>query len=609
MKPYLPPLEDESLLSWVNRFALFQCGMKMADFLRMISLPQQDLFIGRESVFPKLAAVFGVPAEELKACSHFQVSGRLYGYRGEVFFREFLVRNRPTYCPACLLSDIEASRNGLRVGAARIGWMFDPVRTCQHHNVPLVRARKATTNGMKVDVSYLSPNPADLERVLLSSVNRKPSGLQKYVEERLEGSKGPTWMDSQQIDLASRATEMLGACVEFGAHANLLKFTEDDWDRAGQVGFEFTSKGEEGIREGLGHIFRKLQKDTAQSGPQGIFGKLYQWAQFKKTDKPIGPFKGILREYILDTLPLEPGTMLLGTAVDRTRRHSVASLASKYAIHPQTITHALRKSGLLQSLYVETDRRCTVEARLAEDLIEKLTRTVPVKQIPSYIDCTRSHARLLVEAGILNPVIAAQDNTSGRYKGVDSRDLDQLIARMRQGGKPVEKPGLGMANVGDTAHALCAATTDIVTLLLNRRLDNVELLPSNLKFRSVLVDPKEVAIKLGVQTGETGVTISNTARELGVHLDVVRFLLQAQGDEGQPVLKTCGQYRHMGIMRDLVDPGSLDVFRKHYRKLSEIEGFWVRDPGRLRSELATKGIQPMWDPDLAGAEFYRASDL
>ncbi|WP_171169422.1 TniQ family protein [Ruegeria sp. HKCCA0370] len=609
MKPLFPPLRDESLLSWVNRFALFHCGVSAEEFCRVIGLPQQELIIGRQHAFSKLAVVFGVPVEQLRARSHYPVSSRVYGYRSENFFQEFLLRNRQTFCPACLLSDIETNRDGLRVGAARINWTFSPVRTCRYHNVPLVRARKATSNGSKIDTSYLKPDIPKLEDILAHSKTRRPSELQGYVEKRLDGHKVSSWMDSQPIDLASRSTEMLGACLEFGAHAALSKLNEDNWDQAAKVGYEFTSKGEEGIREALRYLLSNSERSQSQSGPQGTFGGLFHWAQADRGVKHIGPFKEVFREFILDNVRVEPGTLLFGSVVDQARVHSVASLARKYALHPKTVRSALTKSGLLRGSNDHDSMRQTARVQQSEKLIKKLVRAVPVSKIPDYIECTRAQAQHLLKAGILKPVVDDEKKFSGRHKGVDSDDLDRLLKQMRQNGKPVVNAGLGMANVGDAANALHVPTTDIVSLLLKGGLENVELLPELFKFRSVLVDLTEVSFKLGMQDGKTGVTISDSARELGVHLDVVRFLLSANADSGCRALESCGRYRHMGKMCDLVDPRSLDKFKSRFRKLSQIEGYWVRDPERLRSKLAERGIRPAWDPAIAGAEFYRVSDL
>ena len=93
---------------------------------------------------------------------------------------------------------------------------------------------------------------------------REVSPLQAYVASRLEGELGPAWLDDQQVDLGTRATEMLGACLVFGAHVDLPTLSEDQWDAAGAAGFELTARGEDGIREGFGEMLHRLPPEGGQ---------------------------------------------------------------------------------------------------------------------------------------------------------------------------------------------------------------------------------------------------------------------------------------------------------------------------------------------------------
>ncbi len=609
MQPYLPLVSGESVASWLNRFGTLHCNLDLPDFMKLIGVPKQDLIMGRPTMLSRLSEISGVPTDDLKVATYQRVSDRVFSFHGELFFREFLLRNHVTFCPACLLSDFEENGNSMQFLVERIKWVFGPVRTCEVHDLPLHRERGSKVGGLALNRSQLALNPDHLRKLALTSGSRKPSPLQSYVDRRFAGEKGSTWLDMQQMDLGSRATEMLGACIEFGAHASLPKLTMDDWDTAGRVGFEFTSQGEEGIRKGLDYIYSRPQKNPAQCGPQGSFGKLYQWLQFRKNSKPLGPIKDVVREYVLDTFPLQPDTMLLGGLVERSRRHSVASLSTCFGVHAKTVEHALNKSGMLSQEDHLHDVRRTVPAEAAEKLIEKLKRAIPVAKIPSYIGCTRSQAALLLKAGIIYPVIPDSENASGRHKGVDSMDLDQLVEQMRQTGRNAERPCAGMVDVGQAANALGISSMDILKLLLKNQISDVELLSRELKFRSVLVNPQEVAFKLGSKTGQIGMTVSAAARELGVAAGAVHFLLRTKGRDGNPMLRTCGQVRHMGIMRAVVDRDSFELFKVHFRKLSHIEGYWSREPNRLRSELLARGVRPAWDPAIAEAEFYRVSEI
>ena len=43
-------------------------------------------------------------------------------------------------------------------------------------------------------------------------------------------------------------------------------------------------------------------------------------------------------------------------------------------------------------------------------------------------------------------------------------------------------------------------------------------------------------------------------------------------------------------MRNLIDRDSVTRFKKRYRKLSSIEGYWGGDPNRLRTNLQARGV-------------------
>ncbi|NOE19543.1 hypothetical protein GS634_15555 [Ruegeria atlantica] len=208
--------------------------------------------------------------------------------------------------------------------------------------------------------------------------------------------------------------------------------------------------------------------------------------------------------------------------------------------------------------------RPTIPAEQAEALFKKFAQTVPVAKIPKFIGCTRAQASLLLQSGILSPVIKDDGDTSGRHKGVDADSLNELIDAMRQLGSSVAESSEGMLNIGETAGALNVPSMDVLALLLDGRLNKIELLPIGLKFKLVLVNLEEVAKKLGVKACQTGLTISEASREILVPTKTVRFLLRARDPNGYPALKSCGQVRHMGEMHDLVDQESLRSFKARY---------------------------------------------
>ncbi len=156
---------------------------------------------------------------------------------------------------------------------------------------------------------------------------------------------------------------------------------------AGRIGFEFTSRGEQGVREGLAIIQRKPEKSVAHSGPQGAFGQLYKWLHFSKAEKPVGPIREVLREHILDTMAVKSGRTLLGKKVGASRRQTIATLSDQFDIHADTVALALQKFGMISRNQAQQNVLETVPAKEAEDLMRMLSRAVPVARIPGYVGC------------------------------------------------------------------------------------------------------------------------------------------------------------------------------------------------------------------------------
>lgn len=236
-------------------------------------------------------------------------------------------------------------------------------------------------------------------------------------------------------------------------------------------------------------------------------------------------------------------------------------------------------------------------------------RSIPVSAVHDYLGCKRPQIAQLIEAGILRPIAGQRDGRRSVSQGIDAIDLDAFVARLRSVGHLVSGPSSGMSDIVETAEALKVPAVRIVELLLCRKLETVELLDEELRYRSVLVNQSEVGRRLGRRTGLPGKSITDVGRELGLSATSVGLLLRQRPDSMDPVLRVCGQTRHIGKMRDLVDPASLDLFKAEFMKIKEVAARMSNTDPDARNKLRTRGIFPVWDPKTIGAEFYRISEL
>jgi hypothetical protein len=166
-----------------------------------------------------------------------------------------------------------------------------------------------------------------------------------------------------------------------------------------------------------------------------------------------------------------------------------------------------------------------------------------------------------------------------------------------------------VSGIACAAEALKVPSVEIVELLLQKKLTKVELLDEELRYQSVFVDVAEVGEKLGRRTGSRGQSITDVARTLGLSPSSVEFLLQTPPNGKEPVLTVCGQIRHMGQMRDLVSPTSVDRFKVDYQKITEVATRLTKTVPEARKKLQSQGVLPVWEPKLAGVELYRTSDF
>jgi hypothetical protein len=604
------PLDGETMMSWLGRLARTSCGFSPFEFLNLIGLCRTEILEANASAIERLAAVTGVPREAIERGVYLRIGDRFYEHRGECFHAEFAGRDRTTFCPACLLDDRQpgSPSAGRRVG--RVNWLFEPVRTCPVHGMPLLRSVCGTYAERFQDMEFVAPDDATLRQLADAALPRAVSPLQTYVERRFEGCAGPAWLDGQAIDQAARTCEMLGAVLLHGSRVELPDLSQDQWDAAGAEGFAFAARGEPGVREALGILLDRFRAEVLKGGPQAAFGRLYQWVQFNKGSKDRGPIRSVLREHILETMAVEPGTRLLGSVVEVRRRHSIASLARASGIHPKTLNRALVQSGLIPDGDPDrVDGHLNVEAEAGERLAERIKRSIPVVRIPAYLNCNRTQAQMLVGCGLVGRIRPEEAGSKTMLNMVRIDDLDAFLTRLHASASAVTHASDGMTDIVQAAMISRWPVVDIVGLVLDGGLRRLEAVVSERGFKAVRLNPEEVRCVLDTRQARGRLSLHEAADRLGVPPTGIRALMTERDRDGRPFLQAATCRNGHGAERQYFEPEELVRFATAHVDFGTIAAERRVTLKALGKALREANVAPILPRAKLNKLVYRRSDV
>ena len=487
--PMLPFADDETPLSWAARQAAFHTRGRVLSFLTDLGIPLVELARGEERAVLRLCERTGHDPEAVLRNTISAVGGRRYRLPGLEFAAEFTTGPVTRVCPVCLNEDRVGERCPDSAMRHRLTWRLSPVRTCPVHGIALRDLRSGKWDDIAHELQAMTAS-IDTEAQVQGRV-REVSPLQSYAVARLEGYPGPAWLDGQDIDQAVRATEMLGALEAFGPELKASELTEDMWDTAGRAGWPIVSQGEHAIREFL--LARIAAFGGERAAPRAAFGMLHAWLSGSRHTKDPGPIRDLLREVIIESVPLSKGNMLLGKPVTSPHLCSVASIAKAEGLDARTLRNVLKVAGLLKPEEVEQrSNRLVVDYTAARDLIDVVKHAIPVAQLPDMLGASRPLVSVLIEIGKLSRVQDHRALESKVGKAVDGRGVT-LILRFLEAGFPIiaEVPE-GFVHLSKSAEKSRARVKVILELIFLGHLKQVYRMEGFHGFAGVVVNPDEV---------------------------------------------------------------------------------------------------------------------
>lgn len=600
LAPHLPFNADESPLSYATRLAKFHTGDRPLSFLRDIGVRPEHMAINDQTALGRLAEASGVPVDDLRRNAAVPVAKRTYDLRGELISAESLANPHTVFCPACLAED---DSSGSRRG--RWYWALSVVRTCPHHEIPLLIQTQAAWDDKFHELDRRVPERGEkLDALILKSPRRQVSPLQDYVMQRLDGKAGPEWLDAQTLDQATRATELLGVLIAFGPTQKLPDLTPDEWDHAGRVGFAFTSRGECGIREVLEMQLRKFDDASGTPGSRKIFGCFYNALAHSKSLKEPGDIARILRAVIIENIALPAGSRVLGVELNERQLHTVASLAKEQELDNRTLGNLLVAAGVIPK---RAPAHFAVPAERGREVAARVRRTVHVISLPGALNCARTLVDYLFDDRLLTPIYSGRPGTHGRtQKSVDREEIAMLVGRLHATAVEMDVASDELVSISKSAEKAKIPANSVVHMILGGFLERVVRLAGQEGIGALRVDPAEV--KLQVPACTRGLSPTQAFCALKIPKDVGWCLVDRHSEEvGLAVNYVVGPAEDYRIPR--FDPDEVAAFKTrftHPARIAEQHGLEV---GAVVNRLKRRRICPVLPRAEIGIDFYRVGDL
>lgn len=598
--PSLPFDPIETSLSYAARLARYHAAKPLLSFLRDMQIRPEAIASSEPDALARLAEISGVSLEELSRNAPVRQGKRTYDLRGELVTAEFLSNPYTVFCPACLAED---DMTGQRRG--RWHWALSVVRTCPHHEIALVRQAQASWNDKLHELDRRVPERGgELQTMIARAGRRTVSPLQDYVLRRLDGIAGPDWLDAQTLDQATRTTELLGVLVAHGPAQKLPELTSCDWDHAGRVGFQFTSRGEEGIREALEAQFRKFDEATGTPGPRKIFGCFYNALAHSKSLKEPGDIARILRDVITENIAMPAGTTVLGVILPERRLYTVASLAKEQCLDSRTLSNVLVAAGAIRE---RAPAHFPIPVEKGLEIAGRMKRTVSVISLWKDMDFTRPIVDQFFDDRLLTPIYYGRPGMRGRtQKAVDREEVAMLVGKLHASAVELGGETDGLVPVSKAAEKAKVPAITVVHMILGGFLERVFRLAGQDGIGALRVDPVEVKRHSACCTA--GLSPIEAFGTLKIPRDVGWRLVDRYPQEVSLAIEgIAGPDESHRIPR--FDRAVVTEFMArftHPARIAERQGVQV---GEVVGRLKREGIRPVLARAEIGVDFYRTNNL
>lgn len=586
---------DEPAQSYACRLAR-RINLPLRFWCTDVGLSRNDVIKGTLEAVQQIADYGGEDATRLLAATIRHQEGRNYELNGQELTRESLRRTRLRGCTQCMKE--QANGGAVWDVSIQTAWCLASIFTCPFHNTALVQigvGKNAMFNEWSLLTDDFLASPAAEEQ----PVTRQPGEFELYVSGRAKHDPPESGGEVNDLPMhvAMRLVPFIGQTLVRGTKATEPS-SDDEMINAADVGFR-ALRTVGGLEQALADIDTGAGPRKFNQGPQHRFGKHLFGFLTSVTENPAyGPVLDRVREFVLNTIPVDRGSILFGRPVDTCRVHSVATLTAATGMHPTTLRRYLRENGFLKSDSHAGD--LPMPAAEVEAWAASMAEVVGQKAVEDLLGCSRSHFNTLLKARLIIPARASKGSRKFRFGGADLQNLLAKLLNAATVTATTPEGFVGLDRIGKMANCSIAA---ILKAVIEGELKGVACRQENRRIDGLEFNVQE-AKALSRGDPLPGLPANELLAHWKMHYGVLRDLIAT----GHLPTQQARHPIHKGMVTVIPYEG-IEQFERTYVFAWELAESTNLTRAELRRWLAERNVQRAFDSASLNAEIYRRSDL
>ncbi|TIS87696.1 TniQ family protein [Mesorhizobium sp.] len=597
------PLEhQETAAGFASRLAAVN-GRSLKYLLRDMAIANRNLDKAEESEIRRIAILGSADLEKLLRYTPFEKSSRHYQVAGEILPRLSVNRTYFRFCPHCAIEDME-KYDGVSYSRPwlRLEWTISHFRSCDRHRVHLTVTSPERIPFAPFDFNqtmrFLTP---ELHKHADEAPEAGQSPFQAWLQDRIEGRRSEeNWLDDLPLFVAAPFCEALGVSALHAPKVPISKFNARDWAVAADAGFEIASAGETALRQLLQRLTDAQSSTRGFWGPRDTYGYAYGVLQRTAKDPAWAKPRELVREFALETMPIEPGTDVLGVTATERKVHTVRTAARDSGMHALSIRRLFERLGIEEAADQsgKLDHRIIVKAAEIGSVVSALRKAVTAPAVEKILGVPRIHLNDMVAHGHIR-ALADTDRRNGKRR-FSLEEVERVREQILKGAIEVSEPTERQMGVSGVRKAATCTIPDVLAMIFSDQLTWKGRLKGRTDYGALLLDAEEVTKIIRSRGTRTHLT-KEEARDFipGAHDRSINKLI-AEGH-----LEMAEEYSHDARrMLPVVSMESIAAFLVDYVSLGELCQRTGLHHKRVRATLKLAGILPELVPESAGAFFY-----